>query len=104
MQGVGPGEGFQPGPEAVGDRKDYRRDVERPDRRGETGLPERVRSREDRVQRLVEGLPQLAGLPGVRQRQEPGGGRHGGGEPAEADSHGQRRAVHEHPARGRPRW
>lgn len=45
-KGMGPSEGVQPGPEAVGDRKDHRGDVEGPDRRGETGLPERVRSRE----------------------------------------------------------
>lgn len=43
-QGMGPGEGVQPGPEAVGDREDHRRDVEGPERRGEAGLSERVRS------------------------------------------------------------
>lgn len=43
-QGMGPSEGVQPGPEAVGDRKDHRRDVEGPERRGEAGLSERVRS------------------------------------------------------------
>ena len=30
--GVGPGEGQQPGAEAVGDRQDHRRDVARPAR------------------------------------------------------------------------
>lgn len=31
VQGMGPSEGIQPGPEAVGDWKDYRRHVEGPD-------------------------------------------------------------------------
>lgn len=42
MQGMGPSEGIQPRPEAVGDWKDYRRDVAGPDWWGETGLPEWV--------------------------------------------------------------
>lgn len=44
LQGMGPSEGIQPGPEAVGDWKNYRRNVAGPDRRRKTGLPERVRS------------------------------------------------------------
>lgn len=58
----------------------------------------------DRVQWLLEGLPQLPGVLGLRQCQEPRRGGTGRGEPTAAVSPGQRGALHEHPARGGPRW